>query len=99
MGKSIEEAESILKQLKAQGLTDLGEAKAFRDPGIKPSTIDVWESKLNANKDSLNNLSSQETLKLQTFTSRYGQANDQASSVIQKDAQGKNTLIGNLRGN
>ena len=98
LGKTLVECKSILSQLKAQGVTDLPEA-TDKIISVKPSTISIWQEKLTANKESLNNLSQQETLKLQTFTSRYGQANDLAASLNQKDTQGKNTYVNNFRGN
>jgi hypothetical protein len=98
LGKDLEECKSILSQLAAQGAPDLPVATT-EVVFVKPSLIAVWQDKLSANRDSLSNLSQQETLKLQTFTSRYGQANDLAATLNQKDTQGKNTFITNLRGN
>lgn len=98
LGKTLDECKSILSQLAAQGVTDLPLATNTIIL-VKPSTISIWQEKLTANKESLTNLSQQETLKLQTFTSRYGQCNDLAASLNQKDTQGKNTFISNFRGN
>lgn len=98
LGKDIDETKSIVAQLTAQGIKDIPAASLLR-AGTKPSLISIWEAKLTANKESLSNLSQQESLKLQTFTSRYGQNNDLSSTINQKDTQGKNNITSNLRGN
>ncbi len=99
LGKTLEETKSILSKLKAQGIEDLPTAEKCFSPGVSSNTIRIWEEKLSANKESLTNQSQQETLKLQTFTNRYGQTSDQAANITQKDYQGKSTFVTNLRGN
>lgn len=57
------------------------------------------EAALTTRSESLSTKSSQESLRLQTLTSRYTQANEQATTVQQKDAQNKTNITNNLRGN
>lgn len=100
LGNSISDAQDILDRLKAEGVTEpplpTG-AEAFQTKGVSSDTIGIWEQKLTALRENLTNKSSQESLRLQTFTNRYNQSNDQASSVLQKDAQSKGTVITNFR--
>jgi len=99
MGKSEADAQDILNRLKAEGIDQppLPEASvAFK--GVSSDDITVWKEKLTAKQEGLTNKSQQESLRLQTFTNRYTQSNDQASSVLQKDAQSKGAVANNLRG-
>ena len=68
------------------------------DVTINDSTVQKIVAQLSAYIDTLNTRNSQEQLTLQTLTNRYTQAGEQASNVLQKDAQSKSTIINNSRG-
>lgn len=100
-GKSAADAQNMIDRLKAEGIDQPplpATAAAAIDPGVNVDDIGAWEQKLTAMREGLTNKSQQESLRLQTFTNRYTQSNDQASSVLQKDAQSKGTVANNLRG-
>lgn len=107
-GKTAADAFAILNLLKAEGCEKLDQyyAKLEIVNGVPKETgpIDVssddiseWDLKLTAVSESLSNKSQQESLRLQTFTNRYTQASDQASSLLQKSAQSKSTISPNFR--
>jgi DNA repair exonuclease SbcCD ATPase subunit len=76
--------------------------KAFKDgngwPSLSINTFQQIDAALQTRSQSLSSTSSQESLRLQTLTSRYTQANEQATTVQQKDAQNKTNVTNNLRG-
>lgn len=106
-GETKEDALAILNLLKAEGVQDL--QKYFDKLKIgtdgKPTVtitansddIGAWALKLQSVSESLSNQSQQESLRLQTFTNRYTQASDQASTLLQKSAQSKSTISPNFR--
>ena len=61
------------------------------------AAIQLFAQKLSAESERRSSKSQQETLRIQTFTSRYTQATDKATNVIQKDGQSKSTIIQNYR--
>jgi arsenate reductase-like glutaredoxin family protein len=96
LGKSVEEATEIINLLKAAGVeVNITPADAF-NKGVTANDISLWTQKLNATSDTLSNKSSQETLRLQTFTNRYTQSSDQASTLIQKNAQSLGNISRNI---
>lgn len=96
LGKSEAEATEIINLLKAAGVTvEKTPADAFNN-GVTANDISLWSQALNAASDSLSNKSSQETLRLQTFTNRYTQSSDQASTLIQKNAQSLGNISRNI---
>ena len=105
-GESAEDAFAILNLLKAENVPELD--KYFTSLTIvngKPTVaikvnsedIDKWGIKLQGVSESLSNISQQESLRLQTFTNRYTQASDQATTLLQKSAQSKSTISPNFR--
>lgn len=106
-GETKEDALEILNFLKAEGVKDLQPYfdKLAIDSSGKPTVaitansddIGAWELKLQSVSESLSNKSQQESLRLQTFTNRYTQASDQASTLLQKSAQSKSTISPNFR--
>ena len=112
-GDSKEDALALLDLLKAEGVPLEGAQglktyydKLKIDANGKPTVaitanaddIGGWDIKLQSVSESLSNQSQQESLRLQTFTNRYTQASDQASTLLQKSAQSKSTVAANLRG-
>ncbi len=105
-GESKEDAKAMLDEMQRYGvaLKDIKELydqyNNASDPqvDITDATIEVIKAQINAYIESLNTRSSQEQLTLQSLTNRYTQAGEQASTVLQKDAQSKATLINNARG-
>jgi hypothetical protein len=94
-GKDLAEATEMINLLKAAGVTvEKTPADAFK--GVTANDISLWSQALNATSDSLSNKSSQETLRLQTFTNRYTQSSDQASTLIQKNAQSLGNISRNI---
>jgi hypothetical protein len=99
-----DEAVDIIKRLKAQGVefssTDqstIDAAFASRSiPELQGSVWTKWSIALQGRSESLSAQSEQETLRLQTFTNRYTQANDQSSNTQQKDLQGHGNVTRNL---
>lgn len=100
-GKTAADSLQILEAMKALGIKDLdakiAQARAGTIPLASASTVSLWAQELNAISERLSSKSQQETLRIQTFTSRYTQATDQATNVNQKDGQSKSTIIQNLR--
>ncbi len=107
LGASYEESKAILEELKAVGAKNMDYWLTFHymtNSLTKTPLIisNSWVAQISLELQALNeseqNNSQQESLRLQTFTNRYTQANDQASAVMQKDSQGKATVTSNLRG-
>lgn len=106
-GETKEDALAILNLLKAEGVKDLqpyfdklkidSSGKPTVDITANSDDIGAWELKLQSVSESLSNQSQQESLRLQTFTNRYTQASDQASTLLQKSAQSKSTISPNFR--
>jgi hypothetical protein len=86
--------------MKALGVKDLDtliETAKTKTPQASGADVGLWAQQLNAVSERLSSKSQQETLRIQTFTSRYTQATDQATNVVQKDGQSKSTIIQNYR--
>jgi hypothetical protein len=105
-GKTAAEALRLLEAMKTLNVEGLDTLIALArgtpsTPGAIPQVLDtqiqLWAQKLNAESERLSSKSQQETLRIQTFTSRYTQATDQATNVVQKDGQSKSTIIQNVR--
>ncbi len=100
-GKTAAEALQLLEAMKALGVKDLDKliatAKEGGIPQASGSDVGLWAQQLTAVSERLSSKSQQETLRIQTFTSRYTQATDQSTSVVQKDGQSKSTIIQNFR--
>lgn len=100
-GKTAAESLRLLEAMKSLGVKDLdariAAAREGKIPQVSASTVQLWAQELNAVSERLSSKSQQETLRIQTFTSRYTQATDQATNVIQRDGQSKSTIIQNLR--
>lgn len=99
-GKTREESLQMLESMQSFGVEGLDDWIAIaktKIPSVKDSDIQLWSQKLNAISESLSSKSQQETLRIQTFTSRYTQATDQSTTVLQKDSQSKNSIISNYR--
>jgi hypothetical protein len=99
-GKNREESLQLLESMQSFGVEGLDDWIAIaktKIPSVKDSDIQLWSQKLNAISESLSSKSQQETLRIQTFTSRYTQATDQSTTVLQKDSQSKNSIISNYR--
>lgn len=100
-GDSPAEAARLLQAMKEFGVDDIDQAikdslanKVIR---YNDAAIQLFAQKLSAESERRSSKSQQETLRIQTFTSRYTQATDQATNVIQKDGQSKSTIIQNYR--
>jgi hypothetical protein len=99
-GKTKEEALQLLEAMKALGVKDLDALITTAKttiPEASGADVGLWAQQLNAVSERLSSKSQQETLRLQTFTSRYTQATDQATNVVQRDGQSKSTIIQNVR--
>jgi cell division GTPase FtsZ len=100
-GKTPAEALQLLEAMKALDVNNLdaliATAKGGGIPQVGGSDVGLWAQQLNAVSERLSSKSQQETLRIQTFTSRYTQATDQATNVVQKDGQSKSTIIQNFR--
>lgn len=105
LGKTIEEARSLVQRLKAQ--VELPQAQKEKIetslnkneiPDLDNKDYNILSTVLMTRTETLTTISQQESLRLQTLTSRYTQANDQAGTVQQKDAQSKDRASANLRG-
>lgn len=101
-GKTAAESLRMLEALKAYGVKDLDTKielarKGTEIPTIIDSDLQLWSQQLNAKSENFSSKSQQETLRIQTFTSRYTQATDHATNVLQKDGQSKSAIITNLR--
>ncbi len=109
LGLTPEASLALLKEMDAVGVPGISIwiQKLNTDNSLKPiptglivenSVISTFSLQLQNISESLQNVSQQESLRLQTLTNRYTQATDQASSVLQKDGQNKGTVTNNLRG-
>jgi hypothetical protein len=100
-GDSPAEAARLLQALQKFGVEGLDDALKNSLAGkvieYNDADIQLFAQKLNAESERLSSKSQQETLRIQTFTSRYTQATDQATNVVQRDGQSKSTIIQNLR--
>lgn len=100
-GDSPAEAARLLQAMKGFGVEGLDQAikDSLENKAIKFNDADIqlFAQKLNAESERLSSKSQQETFRIQTFTSRYTQATDQSTSVVQRDGQSKSTIIQNLR--
>ena len=105
LGKTIEEARSLVQRLKAQ--VELPQAQkekietSFNKneiPDLDNKDYNILSTVLMTRTETLTTISQQESLRLQTLTTRYTQGNDQAGTVQQKDAQSKDRASANLRG-
>lgn len=105
LGKTIEEARSLVQRLKAQVELPQAQKEKIENalntnkiPQLDSRDYNVLSTVLMTRTETLTTISQQESLRLQTLTSRYTQANDQAGTVQQKDAQSKDRASANLRG-
>lgn len=104
LGGTQKEAIDIFTRMKAAGVKNMDfwiSFAALNPAGgttVTNAQISNWSLELQALSESEQNRSQQESLRLQTYTNRLTQANDQASTAIQKDGQGKGTVTSNLRG-
>jgi hypothetical protein len=100
-GKTPEEALRLLEAMQALGVANLDKlietAKEKKIPLASGADVGLWTQQLSAVSERFSSKSQQETLRIQTFTSRYTQATDQATNVVQKDGQSKSTIIQNVR--
>jgi hypothetical protein len=99
-GKTAAEALQLLEAMKALGVNDLDTLIATAKttiPQASGADVGLWAQQLGAISEKFSSKSQQETLRIQTFTSRYTQATDQATNVVQKDGQSKSTIIQNFR--
>lgn len=99
-GKTAAEALRLLEAMKAVGVNDLDTLIATAKttiPQASGTDVGLWAQQLGAISEKFSSKSQQETLRIQTFTSRYTQATDQATNVVQKDGQSKSTIIQNFR--
>jgi hypothetical protein len=99
-GKTAAEALQLLEAMKALGVKDLDTLIATAKttiPQASGADVGLWAQQLGAISEKFSSKSQQETLRIQTFTSRYTQATDQATNVVQKDGQSKSTIIQNFR--
>lgn len=107
LGENPEDAKAILDLLKSEGVKDLDKfytalaidssGKPTVRPPVNQDEVAQWQMKLSSVSESLSNQSQQESLRLQTFTNRYTQASDQATTLLQKSAQSKSTISPNFR--
>ncbi len=104
-GKTIDEARSLYASLAAQidlkpeQKTIIETALAKNEiPQLNGKDFQIISTQLQTRSESLTTTSQQESLRLQTLTSRYTQANEQATTVQQKDTQNKGNVVNNLRG-
>ncbi len=105
LGKTIEEARSLVQRLKAQVELPQAQKEKIENslskneiPELDNKDYNILSTVLMTRTETLTTISQQESLRLQTLTSRYTQANDQAGTVQQKDAQSKDRASANLRG-
>lgn len=105
-GKNKEDAKQILDRLLAVGVDKKFLQALYDDYADKNKTsvqisdnqISLINAQLSTKTESLNTQTSKENLTLQTLTNRYTQSGEQASTVLQKDAQTKSTIIAALKG-
>ncbi len=103
IGTSAADALDLLTQLKAVGVSNLdAHIATIKSTGTAFVTNNQFIANISLELqtigESQQNIAQQESLRLQSMTNRYTQANDQASAVIQKDGQSKGTVTNNLRG-
>ena len=97
-----EESLRILRALKAFGVPNIDSVITSTLAGNGPTSVQkIWVDtavqSLQAISESESNRSQQEGLRLQTFTNRYTQSGEAASSAIQKKGQSTGTIISNMR--
>ena len=102
LGSTKADSLRILNTLKNLGIpnldADINAASSGTGPYmVKKIWIDSITPSLQGVSESESNRSQQEGLRLQTFTSRYTQFAEQASSALQKKAQNNTNLVSNLR--
>lgn len=102
LGSTKADSLRILQALKDFGIpnldADISAATAGTGPySVKKIWIDSITPSLQGISESESNRSQQEGLRLQTFTSRYTQFAEQASTALQKKAQNNGALVNNLR--
>lgn len=107
LGETPDDAKVILDLLTSEGVKDLekfytalaidSSGKPTARPKVTQDDVGQWQMQLSAVSESLSNKSQQESLRLQTFTNRYTQASDQATTILQKNAQSKSTISPNFR--
>jgi hypothetical protein len=105
LGATIDEARSLYSRLIAQidlkdsqkNLITTALAKG-EIPQLMANDYQIIGTQLQTRSESLTTVSQQESVRLQTLTSRYTQANEQATTVQQKDSQSKSGVANNLRG-
>jgi hypothetical protein len=105
LGATIDEARSLYSRLIAQidlkdsqkNLITTALAKG-EIPQLMANDYQIIGTQLQTRNESLTTVSQQESVRLQTLTSRYTQANEQATTVQQKDSQSKSGVANNLRG-
>lgn len=105
LGKTVAEARLLYERLIATvNLPDAQKNKIESAlnkneiPQLQLNDYTIINSALQTRSESLTTTSQQESLRLQTLTSRYTQANEQATTVMQKDTQNKSNVTNNLRG-
>ncbi len=105
-GDTPQDAARLLQAMKAfdvKGSTarnldeDIRKSLANEAISYNDNEIQLFLQELTAASERLSSKSQQETLRIQTFTSRYTQATDQATNVVQRDGQSKSTMIQNFR--
>jgi hypothetical protein len=105
-GNTTQEAAQLLQAMKKFGVNgstarnideDIRKSLAGQEISYNDNEIQLFAQELSAASEKLSSKSQQETLRIQTFTSRYTQATDQATNVVQKDGQSKSTIIQNFR--
>lgn len=102
LGNTKEDSLRILRAMKDFGIPNMDEDinRALNESGPLPVQkiwIDSVIPSLQGISESESNRSQQEGLRLQTFTSRYTQSAEHASTALQKKAQSSTTLTNNLR--
>lgn len=101
---TLDEAKDIVRRLEEMEIDITAEDQKVIDdafaqnkiPELKGKVWDKWSIALQGRSETLSAQSEQETLRLQTFTNRYTQANDQASTVMQKDLQSRGNINRNI---
>lgn len=105
LGKTIEEARQLYERIKAQidlkptQRDKIEQALAKNEiPSLDNKDYQIISDQLQTRVESLTTISQKESVRLQTLTNRFTQANEQAGTVQQKDAQSKEKASTNLRG-
>lgn len=106
LGKTVEEARALYERIKAQidlkpTQRDKIELALSKNeiPSLDNKDYQIISDQLQTRVESLTTVSQKESVRLQTLTSRFTQANEQATTVQQKDGQSKERASANLRGN